>query len=176
MIWLSFPILALAAAAQATFLPQMRVLNGQPDLVFLIVLAWSIHATPPQAVIWAFVGGIMQDLLSAVPLGSTTLGLVLMLALLEGLRSQLARVGLVTYIGLVLVGGFAIKIVLMIILIVSGFVVQPVTTFTDNVLPSVAYNLVLMLPIYVIVRFLQRRVAPPELDSARSPRTVSTEY
>jgi len=176
MVWLSFPILALAAAAQSTFMPQVRVLNGQPDLVFLIVLAWAIHATPVQAVIWAFVGGIMQDLLSVAPLGTSTLGMILMIALLEGLRSQLARIGLITYIGLVLVGGFVIKIVLLIVLIFNGFSIQPVSTFTDNILPSVAYNLVVMLPIYAIVRFVQRRVAPPELDSARSPRTVSTEY
>lgn len=176
MIWLSFPILALAATAQATFLPQIRLVNGQPDLVFLIVLAWSIRAAPVQAVVWAFVGGIMQDLLSAVPVGTSTLGLLIVIALLEGLRSQLARVGVFTYIGLVLVGGFIIKIVLLAVLIGTGFVVQPISVFSSNILPSAAYNLVVMLPVYIVMRFLQRRVAPPELDSARSARVVTTEY
>lgn len=176
MIWLSFPLLALAAAAQATFLPQIRIFNGQPDLVFLIVLAWSIHATPAQAVVWAFVGGIMQDLLSAAPVGTSTLGLLVIIALLDGLRGQLARVGVLTYIGLVLVGSFIIKIALLIVLIGIGFVVQPVGVFSSNVLPSVAYNLVLMLPVYSVVRLIQRRVAPPELDSARSARVITTEY
>jgi rod shape-determining protein MreD len=176
MIWLSFPILALAAAAQATLLPQIRLFNGQPDLVFLIVLAWSIHATPAQAIVWAFVGGIMQDLLSAAPVGTSTLGLLIVIALLEALRSQLARVGVFTYIGLVLVGGFLIKIVLLVVLIGAGFVVQPIGVFNSNILPSAAYNLVVMLPVYVVMRFIQRRVAPPELDSARSARVVTTEY
>jgi len=174
MIWLSVPLLALAAAAQATFMPQIRILDGQPDLVFLLVLAWSIHATAQQGLVWAVVGGLFVDLLSAAPLGTTTLGLGLVILLLEGLRGQLARVGVLTYISLVLVGSFVVKLAALVVIALSGFSIAPVETFTRNILPSVAYNLAFMLPVYVIVRLIQRRVAPV-IETARAVRTVSDE-
>ncbi|HRF94610.1 MAG TPA: rod shape-determining protein MreD, partial [Aggregatilineales bacterium] len=62
--FLSFPILIVAAILQATFMPQIRLLGGSPDLVFLVVLAWSINAELDSSVLWAFVGGISLDLLS----------------------------------------------------------------------------------------------------------------
>lgn len=174
MIWLSIPLLALAAAAQATFVPQIRILDGQPDLVFLLVMAWSIHATPQQGLAWAVVGGLFVDLLSAAPLGATTLGLALVLLMLEAVRGQLTRVSFFTYAGLVLVGSFVVKVVLLVVIALAGFSIAPVETFTRNILPGVAYNLAFMLPVYVTVRLIQRRVTP-EIESAGSVRTVSDE-
>jgi rod shape-determining protein MreD len=166
--FLSFPILMIAAALQVTVMPQISFLGGRPDLIFLLVLAWSLNSTLEQAVIWAFVGGICKDLLSAAPLGTSTLGLLCVIFLLFGLRQQLFAVGLFTLIWSTLVGTIIVQSVTMIILFISGF--QP--AFADQlgygvvfqqveyyVLPTVVYNLIVIFPTYLFIRWVQRRFA-----------------
>lgn len=154
--YLSLPILALAVIFQATFVPQVRILGGGPDLVFLLVLSWSINTTLEESVTWAFVGGILQDMMSAAPLGVSSIGLVLLVFGVNGLSRQLYRIGIFLLIGLVAVGSLLTQIVYMIVISLVGFQVRPLEDLAYVVLPTVAYNLVLILPVYWFVRRIQR--------------------
>ncbi len=155
--WLSLPILALAAMAQTTFMPQIRILGGAPDLVFLLVLAWSINAPLETGVAWAFAGGLLQDLLSASPTGASAVGMILMVFGISQINRQVYGIGLAVLVGLVLVGTLLQQVMLMIILALSGFTIYPIENFTYVVVPTMAYNLVFIFPIYWIVRRVQKR-------------------
>lgn len=157
--FLSLPILALAAALQASLMPQIRLLGGAPDLVFLLVLAWSIHAELEEGVIWAFAGGIMQDLLSAAPTGTSVLGLLLLVFAISGLGQQVYRIGFALMTGLVLAGTLMQQIVVMLVLSASGFRIEWLTSITYVTAPTMFYNLVLIWPTYWFVRRLQRRIS-----------------
>jgi rod shape-determining protein MreD len=154
--YLSLPILMLAVIFQATFVPQIRILGGGPDLVFLLVLSWSINTTLEESVTWAFVGGILQDLMSATPLGASSIGLVLLVFGVNSLSRQLYRIGIFLLIGLVAIGSLLTQIVYMIVISLVGFQVRPLEDLAYVVLPTVAYNLVLILPVYWFVRRVQQ--------------------
>lgn len=156
--FLSVPFLIIAAALQASFVPQIRLLGGGPDLVFLLVVAWSINSELEEGVVWAFVGGIAQDLLSAAPSGSSVMGLLVLVFAISGLGRQVYRIGIATLIGLVLAGTLAQQIILMIILALSGFRVEWLTDFSYVVAPTIFYNLILIWPVYWFVRVVQRRI------------------
>src|SRR5690606_32117310 len=119
--FLSLPILLIAAALQASFVPQIRLLNGGPDLVFLLVLAWAINADLEESVIWAFVGGICQDLLSAAPTGTSVMGMLLIVFAISGIGRQVYRTGFVVLVGMVLVGTLLQQLLIMIILWLIGW-------------------------------------------------------
>lgn len=157
--FLSLPILAVAAALQASLMPQIRLLGGAPDLVFLLVLAWAIHAGLEEGVVWAFAGGIMQDLLSAAPTGTSTLGLLLLVFAISGLGQQVYRIGFVLMTGVVLTGTLMQQIVLMLILSLSGFRIEWLTSITYVAAPTMFYNLVLIWPVYWLVRRVQKRLS-----------------
>lgn len=156
--FLSVPFLIIAAALQASFVPQIRLLGGGPDLVFLLVLAWSINSELEEGVVWAFVGGIAQDLLSAAPSGSSVMGLLILVFAISGLGRQVYRIGFVTLIGLVLVGTTVQQIILMIILALSGFRIEWLTDLSFVVAPTIFYNLIFIWPVYWFVRIVQRRI------------------
>jgi rod shape-determining protein MreD len=158
--FLSFPILIVAAVLQATFMPQIRLLGGSPDLVFLVVLAWSINAELDSSVLWAFVGGISLDLLSYAPLGTSTIGIVVMVFVISGIGQQVYRIGFVLLIGSVLIGSFFQQLSIMIILTFTGYSVDWGLSLGYVVAPTIFYNLVFILPIYWIIRRIQRRVIP----------------
>lgn len=151
-------MLFLAALLQATFVPQIRFTGGGPDLVFLVVLCWAVNADLEEGLIWALVGGIMNDLLSAAPLGASALGLVLVVFGISGLNRQLYTVGIVLLTGLVLVGTFVHQAIMMIVIALSGFVIRLPDDVVYILLPSIAYNFVLVFPIYFFVRRIQRRI------------------
>jgi rod shape-determining protein MreD len=155
--WLSLPILALAAVLQATFVPQIRLLGGAPDLVFLFVISWAIHSPLETGVTWAFVGGILQDLLSAAPTGASSLGMVIVVFGIHQINRQVYRVGFILLVSLVLVGTLVQQTTIMLILMMTGFRIHLIENFTYIILPTIAYNLVFIWPIYWLVRRLQRR-------------------
>ncbi|MBI5671384.1 MAG: rod shape-determining protein MreD [Chloroflexi bacterium] len=160
--YISLPILALAAALQASIVPQFSILGGRPDLVFLLVISWALNAPLAQGVVWAFVGGIMQDLLSAAPTGTSVIGLVVIVFALDAFRQQVYRVGFVTIMWVVLAGTLLQQAIVTIVLLVSGFDVPIISNIGYVVLPTVFYNFLLVFPVYFVTRRLQKRVAGRE--------------
>ena len=165
--FLSLPIMMLAAALQVTVMPQISFLGGRPDLVLLIIISWSLNSTLEQAVLWAFMGGICKDLLSAAPLGTSVIGLILIVFAINIIRQQLFSVGIFTLIWVTLVGTVIEQVSIFIILLLSGF--QPefasqlgygiiVDQFRLFIVPTIVYNLIGIIPVYVIVRLIQRAV------------------
>ncbi len=156
-LYLAVPLLALAATLQSSIIPQIRIAQGQPDLVFLLVLAWSVNAELDEGVAWAFIGGVCQDLLSLVPVGTSSMGMILLVFGISGMGRQIYRVGLLLLVALVLAGTLLQQLVSMIILSLIGMPVDFIEGIRYVVLPTMLYNLVLIWPIYWFVRVIQRR-------------------
>ena len=156
--FLSIPILAIAASLQASFVPQIRLLGGGPDLVFLLVLAWAINSRLEDGVVWAFVGGIMLDLLSFNPTGTSVLGMLLVVFAISGLGQRVYRIGFFLLVGLVLIGTVLQQLLVMFVLALSGYPVDWPVGLTYVIAPTIFYNLILIWPVYWFVRRLWRRL------------------
>lgn len=165
--FLSVPIMMLVAALQVTVMPQISFLGGRPDLVMLVVVTWALNSTLEQAVLWAFVGGICKDLLSAAPLGTSIIGLLLIIFAIHSVRAQLFSVGLFTLIWVSIIGTLVEEFTVLMVLLASGF--QPefasqlgygvvIDQFRLFIVPTIVYNLIGILPVYIIVRIIQRAV------------------
>lgn len=159
--FLSLPVMIVLAAIQASVVPQIRLLGGGPELVFLMVLAWSINADLEEGVVWAFIGGIAYDLLSAAPTGATTLGLLVVVFAVSGLGRQVFRIGFFLLIGLVLAGTLVQQLVFVGVLLFAGRTISIPFDLAYVIAPTMFYNLLLIWPTYWFARRLQRRFAPP---------------
>ncbi len=157
--FLSVPVLIVVVIIQATLVPQVAILGGRPDLMFLTVVAWSVYAPLNESVTWAFVGGILLDLLSAAPTGTSIPGLVLVVFVANVLKNQLYSLNWLMLLGIIGIGTIVQQLVIMIILSMTGFIVPFGDSLGYVVLPTAAYNLVFALPIYWVTRQLQRRFA-----------------
>jgi rod shape-determining protein MreD len=155
----------IAVAIQTAIVPPFSLLGGQPDLIFLLVVSWSLNAPLEQGVVWAFVGGLCKDLMSAAPLGTSTLGIILIVFGIRVVRLQIYSVGLFTLVWIVLLGTLIQQLLTFIIIMSAGF--SP--AFADQlgygivleeisyiILPTIVYNLVAIVPIYWFVRRIQQ--------------------
>lgn len=156
--WLGLPLMALAAVLQVTFVPQIRILGGEPNLVFLMVLVYAVRAPLEQGVAWAFAGGILLDLLTSAPTGGSVLGLLLLVLLIDVLRAQFVGAGFLMITGLVIFGSLTFELVLLVLTVLGGHNIRLFDLLRYAVAPSIAYNLVLVWPVYW---FMRRACAPP---------------
>ncbi len=165
--FLSLPIMILVAALQVTVMPQISVWGGRPDLVLLVVVSWALNATLEQGILWAFVGGICKDLLSTAPIGTSLIGLIFIIFAIHAVRQQLFSVGLFTLIWVSLLGTIIQEFCIFIILLLSGF--QPyyasqlgygiiIEQFRLFIVPTIVYNLIGIVPVYIVTRIIQRAV------------------
>jgi rod shape-determining protein MreD len=74
-LYYGIPIMAVAAVLQSVVIERINILGGRPDLVLLLVVAWSIIRGAEEGALWGFVGGVFCDLLSGSGIGLWTLSL-----------------------------------------------------------------------------------------------------
>jgi len=78
----------LMALLELTVGPYLRVETAQPHLVLVVGIVVTVAIGLEAGLVWAFVGGLVLDVLAQRPLGSTSFALLLCM----GATSVLARV------------------------------------------------------------------------------------
>ena len=156
--YLALILLPLAAALQSTWVPLLRIDNGQPDLVLLLVAGWAVRANWREAIFWAFVGGIAADLLSVLPTGTSAIALLLMVFAIRALAEQLYGANALFLVAFVIAGTLLQEGISTVILTLIGFGSDLVQWAELLLLPTLFYNLILTLPVYWLLRRIQKRL------------------
>lgn len=183
--YLSILVLGVAAALSASLLPQALAFvmelgssavplladtRGQLGLVMLLVLCWSLHASMTEGYVWALVGGISLDLLSVLPLGTSSAALLIMVYAINRLSQQLLRARIVLLLAMAAVATLFMAAYTYAALVLLGYTYDLWAVGRFVLLPTLLYNLAAVLPLFAIVRFFQRRlegglqVAPQSLS------------
>ena len=162
--YLSIPVLAIVVVIQTTVVPEIRLGNAMPDLVLTLVLAWSLMAGFQQGIVWAMVGGLLQDLVSAAPLGTTSLALVVVIALASLVFGQISPRNLV-YPALAAGGGTVVAhVVTLVVLVVVGRTLPVIDQLVSVTLPSLVYNAVVMIPVYRLLGMFYLSARPSRME------------
>ena len=146
--YLSIPILIVAAILQSTVIPAIRIGGGGPDLIFMLVLSWTMLADTQEGIIWAMVGGITQDLVSGLPTGTSALALVIVAFLVNVVFGPIARNNLIIPPVVIAAGTVLYQLLLMGLLAVLGRPVPLSYSLTYVTFPTLLFNVVLSLPVY----------------------------
>ena len=189
--YLAIPVLGLAAALTASILPHfidvciallgavtplLNQTRGQLSLVMLLVICWSIHADLTESLVWAVVGGLALDLLSILPLGATSVALVLLAFGVNSVARQLLRVRLVFLVAITPLATLFLTAWTLLALALLGYTYDIVAVASMTLLPSMLWNSLAVLPIYALTRLLQRRlkgglqIAPQSLAQGSEAR------
>jgi rod shape-determining protein MreD len=126
-------------------------------LPILVAAAWSVAAGAREGVWWAFIGGIVTDLISAGPLGAFALASLPPVAAVGLRESGTARPTPVVF-GAVLVGiaALATGLLYLVILGATGLGPSPFPLAVGTTVAGAVYTGVLALAIYPIARLLRR--------------------
>ena len=185
---LSIVALGMAAALSTSVLPQllgalggilgniapiMANARGTVYLVMLMVLAWSLRAGIRDAFYWALIGGIMLDLLSILPIGTSSAALAVIVYVANGVARQLLRIRAITVLAMTAAASLFFYACNLLALLLLGQAYDPALQLRLVLLPTLLYNLAAALPVFAIARFLQRRAklgeAGPAAGLTRQP-------
>lgn len=158
---LMIPLLGVLAIVQSVVGPRLMIFGVRPDLVLLMVVAWSLFNGSYSGVMWAFVGGLWMDILSGGPMGGSSLALMAA-SLVTGIgHNRLFRNNLLVPLVAAVVATLIYSLVYLGMLAVVGHRLAFLETFVGLVLPAVLYNSALLLLLTpLLYRWLERR----ELD------------
>lgn len=159
---IGIPLLMVAAALDASVMYQLRVLNGQPSLVLMIIVSWGLLNPPSEAMPWAFIGGVCADLLSIVPLGASSLAFGLVLLLNYNLFGRIGKNNLIFPLAAIILGTLIYQTLLIFILIVFGWSIPVLSALLRWLLPSMIYNLIFVLIIFRSMASIVEFLRPPQ--------------
>jgi rod shape-determining protein MreD len=161
--YLVVPLLLTVALLQATALPALEILSVKPELMLLMVLAWSLLRGVEEGLVWAFVGGLMLDLFSGGPVGASALAL-LVVSFLSGLtRGSVTRTSFMLPIGVALAGTLLYQTLFLLVIQLTRGTVPWTDSLFGATLPSLAVNALLMPVIFWVMAWLDRKTGREEI-------------
>lgn len=171
--YLSIPILGFAATLSSSIIPQTiafilvllsgitPILNntrGQLSLVMLLVIAWAIRANLLDGSVWAFTGGIAMDLLTVLPVGTSSFGLILIVFAINTLAKHIYRINLLIIVAITIVATVFMQFYTYQVLLLMGNSYNLLALVRLVLIPTVIYNTIAILPLYGMMRLIQRRI------------------
>ncbi|MCK4740989.1 MAG: rod shape-determining protein MreD [Anaerolineales bacterium] len=161
---LGFPLLILLAIFQSTLLGTFQFLEGRPDLILLAVIGWGLAGGSEEAMVWGLVGGIFLDMLSGVPIGTTSIILILIGTLVSLFERRIWEANFLMPLGVTLAGSLLFHILSLGVLLLMGREIDWTYAFSRVILPSTFINLLLALPTAQALKGLRSRLYPPEVE------------
>ncbi len=163
-LYLTLAVLLSAALLQSTVMPHCTLLGVHPDLMLMLVTAWSILRGSEEGMLWAVIGGVALDMLSGAPFGVCTLAL-LIVGFLAGLsRRSVFRSDLLLPLLIVPLATLLYEGMMLLALRALGWPADLRTGVSRVVLPAVLVNTVSMPVVYLLARELHRRTRWEGLD------------
>jgi rod shape-determining protein MreD len=154
----------VTALVELTVGPYLRIGTAEPHLVLVLGIVVTVAIGLEAGLVWAFVGGLVLDVIAQRPLGSTAFALLLCVAATSVLATVLVRIRpLVPIIATLLLSG----VYSMIHFAALNALVAPIQ-LTDPIgliIPGVAYDALLAAVIGpLVVSIHDRRANVERLD------------
>jgi rod shape-determining protein MreD len=163
-IYLGLLILALVVIIQGTLLSRLRFFGASPNLLLVVVVCWSLLRSVTDGLLWAFAGGLGVDLVAGLPLGMTSLALM-PTCFLAGLgRSRVFAGSLPLPVLLVALATPIFGWINLLILQVRGLSVDWIGSTLRVILPELALNVLLVLAVYPMLRWLAVRLGAARME------------
>jgi len=137
--------MGLVSLLQSVVGPQITLLGVRPDLILVIVLAWTLVYGPREGVVMAFAGGIWLDLFSGGLMGASSLALIAAVLPAGSGYTTLFRTHLAVPLATGIIGTLTFSLVYLSILFLVGQGELFLLMMTRLVPPAIFYNTVLLL-------------------------------
>jgi rod shape-determining protein MreD len=158
------PLFLASILLQSTVLSHLRVFGGQPDLIAIFVIVWALLDDGTEGIVWAFVGGLFADLLSGAPLGISVLALMPVAFVLGLADAGIYRHNLLLMLLFGGLGAFGYHLLYLLALrFVAGMPVMWSESFWYVTLPSVLFDLVLVVPALTVLGRWYDRLHPRQV-------------
>ena len=158
---LSIPVLLASLILQIAVFSQLNLVQGNLDLVLLIIAAWAVQERVKAVWVWALFGGFLVGYVSAIPFLVPVISYLVAIFFARYLHGRIWQVPIMAMLLTVLIGTIVYHAAS--ILSLQIFAGLPFT-FSDGLrlvsFPSILLNLFLAVPVYAMMRDIAASIYP----------------
>lgn len=145
---------AIVVVIQIVFAPILTIFAVVPSFIVPFVLVLSVLRRPDSTYGYAFVLGLIADLLSQTPVGLTSLLLLAITFVLSRAFEVLDDTSITMPLIAFAAALFAFELVFMIVLMIMGYQGGFIELFLQRALPATVINVIIAALLFVIMRRL----------------------
>lgn len=161
---LALPILGIALMVQTGIISRINLLSGSADLILAILVTWSIQERVKTAWHWAFFGGVMVGYISGLPWFIPLSGYLMVVGIGRLLHRRVWQAVLLETFVIIFIGTFGIQFLNVGYLVIMGGSFQLGEVISLIILPSTLLNLILVIPVYFLIKNLALWLYPVEVN------------
>jgi rod shape-determining protein MreD len=162
-ILFAIPILSLLTVFQSAVVSRVPLLQGNPDLVLLVLIAWALQERVRHALPWSLIGGLCIGFVSIIPISIPILSYVVITGFVRLIRQRLWENPILAMFATTFLGSIIHQSIIGIYLSIGGTSLPIFESLRLIILPSLILNLIFAAPIYAVVKDLAEWVYPEEI-------------
>ena len=156
-IYLGLLSLAAAVLVQSALVPRLRFLGASADLLLVLVVCLSLLRGVTTAFVWGFAGGLAIDVVSGMPLGTSSLALMAV-CFLAGLgTNQVFSSSLLLPVMMIALATPLHGWIILLTRQIAGQSIDWIGSTVHIIGPELLLNALLMLLLYPVMRRLRMR-------------------
>ena len=149
---------------QTGIISRINLLSGSADLILAILVTWSIQERVKTAWYWALAAGLMVGYISGLPWFIPLAGYLFVVGVGRLLHRRVWQAVLLETFVVILIGTFGIQLLTVGYLALVGGSFKLGDVISLIVLPSTLLNLLLVIPVYYLIKDLALWLYPTEVD------------
>ncbi len=161
---LAIPILGVALMIQTAIISRVNLLSGSADLILAILVTWSIQERVKNSWFWALAAGLLVGYISGLPWFIPLSGYLLVVGVGRLLHRRVWQAVLLETFVVISIGTFGIHLLTIAYLALVGGSFQLGEVISLIILPSTLLNLLLVIPVYYLIKDLALWLYPTEVN------------
>jgi hypothetical protein len=163
-IFMALPVLGVALMIQTGIISRINLLSGSADLILAILVTWSIQEQVKTAWYWAVAAGLMVGYISGLPWFIPLVGYLLVVGVGRLLHRRVWQAVLLETFVVIFIGTFGIQLLTAGYLALMGGSFKIGDVISLIILPSTLLNLLLVIPVYYMIKDLALWLYPVEVN------------
>jgi len=160
---IAIPILSLLTILQSAVVSRLPLLQGTPDLILLVLIAWALQERVKTAWQWSLFGGLCIGFVSIIPISVPVFSYLVLTGIAIMIRRRIWENPFLAMIFMTFIGSLLSQSISMIILSIGGTPLPIIDSLKLILLPSLLLNLVLAAPVYAVIKDFSAWVYPEEI-------------
>ena len=160
---ISLPLLGLLVIIQSAIISRFTLLRGSADIVLLVIIAWALLDQDNSAWFWAVFGGIVVNMVSALPLFIPLICYLISVAIAKLIRRRISQIPYLAMVVSVFCGTIISLGLSWISLVIEGNPIPFSLAMNIIILPSLLLNTFLSFLVYFLIGGLAEKVYPEEI-------------
>ena len=164
-ILVAIPVLGLAIILQTSIIGRINLLNGQADVLLLVVAAWGLQERVRSAWIWGVAAGLLVGFISGVPWYVYLVSYLVIVGMTRLLAHRIWQAPLLAMFTVT----FAGTLVLLMLTYAERSIIEVSLVFNlafvQIILPSILLNMLLAIPVQALIHGLANHLYPAEVIS-----------